>query len=95
MKMLPIPGYIIVEPEDRAEQIAPKHGLVIAEPKFQGPPNIGTIYQVAEGEDTFAVGMRVVFKEEHPKGFKWDDRTLFRLDRDQIILIINQLGEES
>ncbi len=53
---------------------------------FEGIPCFGTIRFVpADADPNLPVGMRVVFKEDNPKGFKWEGMKLFPLKAEQIV----------
>lgn len=96
----PAPGKLLVRPvlasEERAEAIRKRSGLYIPKPdnkhSFEGVPNQGIIYAIdPEYSGDLKVGVRVIFNENQPKGFKWDDFTLFPLDIDQIVAIVEEV----
>lgn len=88
MELEPMPGFILIEPEDRQPRQTAS-GILIKEPKFEGAPIAGRIYAIAgsgipEGYAELKVGDRVIFKEEAPKGFKFEGKSLFALKPEQI-----------
>lgn len=94
MNITPAPGMVLVRPvlasEERAAEIQKRSGLLIPKPdnkhSFEGVPNQGIIYAIDPNyTGELKVGARVVFDEKAPKGFKWDDFTLFPLKIEQIV----------
>lgn len=98
--LVPLPGTVLVEPLLRHEAMQDDiqnriSGFLMAKPEYEGIPNVGTVYALPEGyvDDHIKVGARVLFNENQPKGFKFEDRKLFRLQLEQIVAIF--IKEES
>lgn len=89
-----MPGRVFVEPWDR-EQSVRKSGLLIAAPKFRGPPNIGRVHAVADDIQSIQKGDVVVFEEPNPNGFKHEGIGLLPLKIDQVRAIVNIEGIEN
>ncbi len=86
----PMPGVVLIEPEDMATTIGLRQrfeaaGLAMPEPKHQGVPNVGRVYAVPPGEVEISVGMKVVFNEPNPSGFKWGGHKLLPIAREKVL----------
>lgn len=99
MEINPKPGQALIEPhlhsQEHADTIQKRSGLLIPPPdnkhSFEGIPSMGTIYKLpTEYDGELQVGMMVTFKEDSPKGFKFEDRPLFAIPIDNISGIINK-----
>lgn len=99
MKYVPMPWLIFVEPNRRVESQT-KSGLLIAKPKTEGEPNIGTIHSVGRDieEERLKPGVMIVFNEPSPSGFKVPNRDgrkrgqvpVFAIKEEQVEAIIEQ-----
>ena len=102
----PSSGKVLVTPylpsQARADEVHARSGLFIPKPtnsggSFEGIPSQGYVYALPEGYDgPLVAGMRVVFSEKAPKGFKNPEdpeQTLFALDLDQIVASIEEGAE--
>lgn len=79
----PLKGEIIVEliePETET-----KSGLLVIPDKMQPIPNRGIVYAIASDIEECKVGQEIVFKENHPKGFKFDDKKLLKIKKEQLM----------
>lgn len=58
--------------------------------EFEPIPSVGFIWALPEGysHDYIKVGAKVVFKEQNPKGFKWEGEKLLSLDLEQIVAVV-------
>lgn len=88
----PMPGFILVEPISRseAEQKSSIPGFEVAKPKFEGTPNMGKVYAVADVSD-IKHGQIVIFSTEPtPAGFKHEGLKLMAVPKAQIMAVINE-----
>lgn len=105
MGITPVNDHVLVEPilhsEQRAKEIMERSGLYIPKPdnkthSFEGIPSQGLIYALpADYSGPLKVGMHIVFSEAAPKGFKYDDRTLFPIAIDKIVAEVKNDAEKS
>lgn len=95
LEITPVNGRALIAPilhsEARAKEVMDRSGLYLVKPdnklhSFEGIPSQGIIRALpAEYYGPLRVGMRVVFSEEAPKGFKHNDEVLFPIDIDKIV----------
>lgn len=102
MAVEPLPGKVIITPYLQSEALAAdvkkRSGLLVAPPDnkrhgFEGIPNQGFVFALpADYDGPLEPGLRVVFKENNPQGFKdpkdLDKRTFFSLQLDQVIAVV-------
>lgn len=98
--LIPQNGKVIVRAylhgDALAAEVKKRSGLLIIEQKdnkhnFEGVPNRGYIYALPAGYDgELKIGMQIIFDEKSPKGFKYEDQTMFALDLGQIAAIIGE-----
>lgn len=96
-ELTPINGRIAVEPKLRSKDLEDQlnkkiPGFVYQAPDgMEGLPDRGIVYKLPEDYDgDLKVGDYVVFKEDKPKGYKWDGRTLFFLKPEQIVCTLEE-----
>ena len=79
----PMPGELIVEIiEDIVKET--ESGILIADPKFHGLPKHGKVCWVGKGVDKSLVGKKVLYKEDNPQGFWFEDVAMMRIKEDQL-----------
>lgn len=94
MPLVPINDTALIEPKLRsakfADEVMARSGLYMPKPEntqhsFEGIPNEGDIFALpADYSGELKVGMRVVFKENRPAGFKFDGHKLLPIKIDNI-----------
>ena len=94
-KIRPVDGNVLVEPtmpsKKRAQEVMDRSGLYMAKPdnkttSFEGIPKTGVVYSLPDSYDgPLSEGMTVVFDDQKPKAFKWEDKTIFRVSLDRIL----------
>jgi co-chaperonin GroES (HSP10) len=84
-KMIPTPlaGKVLIKQmlrsEFQQEDVQKRiKDFLIEKPKWQGVPTVGTVYALPDGysDKYIKVGARVIFSEQHPQGFKWEELKL-------------------
>lgn len=88
MNIIPLPGFIFVEPVLRAEaeRSTTIKGFAFKDPEFQGAPCMGKIYALPEvGADEFKLGEIIIFRNDPlPQTFKFDKVKLFAVPTESI-----------
>jgi len=96
MNIKPINGQLIVEVDDFTDSYyglkdgKTESGIIVTKTDIQGIPNQGVIVAVADAEKQFKVGMKVVFSTKSPRGYKYDDKSLFTIGCDDVTAIIEE-----
>lgn len=96
--IIPSAGICLVEPylhsKAYADEVKSRSGLYVEskpdhKSTFEGVPNRGFIVALPENyAGDHKVGQQIVFNEESPKGFKWNDKTLFPIQIKNIAAVI-------
>lgn len=84
-------GTVLIEIEDRAKSTyglddegKTQSGFFMAEPEFQGIPNVGVVVAVGAGVVFPREGDRVTFEAQGNEGFKYNDRRLFKIKAEKV-----------
>lgn len=89
----PLAGFVFIEAETRfeTEQAAVDAripGLLLATPKFQGPPSFGHVRAVGAGVTVVKVGDKVHFTHPGKKGFEFEGQRLLKVEAKDINAIV-------
>ena len=90
----PVAGSVLLEPvlqrAEWAENVEKRSGIIIPPPdnkhSFEGVPNQGIVFSLPDGYDgPLQVGMRVLFDDKNPHGFKHDGKPIIRIKLENIL----------
>lgn len=93
----PLSGKLLIEPLTTVEasgfmERLKTAGLEWQPPKMSGVPNVAIVYAVADDITDIPVGMKIVFDEPNPHGFKWEGHKLLAIKKDQVLAgIVDEL----
>lgn len=98
MTLHPMPHVVIVEiitqlehEQSELSRKIPGFERAKSDKDIQGPPNMGKVYAaqpVVMREHGIKLGDTVIFKEDKPKGFEWENKKLLAIRPDQIMGVI-------
>lgn len=90
----PIGDKVIIEPvlnsQLAAQDLKKRTGLILASPKHQGIPIIGDVVAIGPDVDRCKVGDRVMFKEQSPRGFKWEGKGYIPTTNNHILALVTE-----
>ena len=90
----PLKDYILIEFQPFIDRKRPS-GLYVAPPKFEGVPNRGRVYAIAENIDSVKVGDIVIFKSEKAAGFKYKGMKLIPVKISEVQGVIEENTDEN
>ncbi len=95
MTISPLAGDVLLEAETRvaaAQRELNKNlpGFELADPKFQGAPEVGIVRHIGADVVGVQVGDRVHFKYDGKRGFEWAGEKLLRVKAEDLLAVIEE-----